>query len=63
MPAGLTPGQRRTLDALATTLLPSGAGAAPGASDVGLLERLDHQLAGYDRATRGLRPYETELLG
>ena len=54
MSAALSNGQRRTLDALATTLLPSGVGAAPGASDVGLSERLDQQLRGYDRATLGL---------
>ena len=46
--------QQLTLEALATTLLPSGAGAAPGAADVGLSERLNQQLEGYDRSTRGL---------
>jgi glycine/D-amino acid oxidase-like deaminating enzyme len=50
----LTPRQRETLDALATTLLPSGVGAIPGAAELGLCDRIDNQLAGYDRATRGL---------
>jgi choline dehydrogenase-like flavoprotein len=54
VPAALSAGQLRTLDALASTLLPAGVGAAPGASDVDLSQRLDQQLSGYDRATRGL---------
>jgi hypothetical protein len=54
VPDTLTRAQRQTLQALATTLLPSGVGDAPGAADVDLTDRLVGQLAGYDRATRGL---------
>ena len=54
MKGALKRSQQRALDALATTLLPSGIGTAPGASDVDLSERLNRQLAGYDPATRGL---------
>lgn len=50
----LTRAQRQTLEALATTLLPSGVSEAPGAADVQLTDRLVRQLDGYDRATRGL---------
>lgn len=50
----LSPRQRETLDALATTLLPSGVGTVPGAAELGLCDRIDAQLAGYDRATRVL---------
>ena len=46
--------QRETLDALATTLLPVGVGGVPGAAELGLCDRIDAQLGGYDRATRGL---------
>ncbi|HEV1997933.1 MAG TPA: GMC family oxidoreductase N-terminal domain-containing protein [Candidatus Dormibacteraeota bacterium] len=46
--------QRETLEALANTLLPAGVGAVPGAAELGLCDRVDAQLAGYDRATRGL---------
>jgi choline dehydrogenase-like flavoprotein len=54
VPDSLSRAQRQTLDALATTLLPSGVAAAPGAADVDLTERLLRQLDGYDRGTRGL---------
>src|SRR5258708_19197404 len=54
VPDTLSRAQRQTLDALATTLLPSGVAADPGAAEVDLTGRLLHQLAGYDRGTRGL---------
>ena len=53
-PHNLSRRQRETLDALATTLLPSGVGNIPGAAELGLCDRIDAQLAGYDGATRGL---------
>lgn len=42
------------MNALATTLLPSGVGDIPGAADLGLCDRIDAQVAGYDGASRGL---------
>ncbi len=50
----LSPRQRETLELLATTLLPSGVGEVPGAAELGLCDRIDAQVGGYDRATRGL---------
>ena len=52
--SNLSARQRETLEALARTLLPSGVGAVPGAGELGLCDRIDAQLGGYDRATRGL---------
>ncbi|MFN2464180.1 MAG: GMC family oxidoreductase N-terminal domain-containing protein [Candidatus Dormibacteria bacterium] len=50
----LTRRQRETLEALAATLLPAGVGGIPGAAELDLCDRIDRQLGGYDRATRGL---------